>query len=310
MSAWLAARSGSFQQAVEADPSFPQAHAALAYSYILLRNSFRLPPDEAFPRARAAALKAQEMDDTLAETQKALISVRWSYERDWLGTDRGLARALEISPSDPDVHGWYAQRLSMLGRHDEAIAESRRACELDPNAVYRGVNVGRSLYRARRYDEAIEQFHGVIERNPDNAPAHSSLSFALVRKGMRTQAIEEAEKGVELSDRGWGPLAYAYAAAGRSEEARKILETRKTLGGEQLMAGGKAAVHTALGEKDLAFAWLDKAYEVYHPWLFQLHDPIWDPLRDDPRFEHLLRRLNNPYRPPAGETTPDKGTAS
>jgi tetratricopeptide (TPR) repeat protein len=294
-----------FQQAVETDPSFPQAHAALAYSYVLMNNTYGMPAREAFPKAKSAALKAQEMDDTLAETEKALISVRWSYEKDWLGVKRGLARALEISPGDPVLHSWYAQRLSMIGRHDEAIAEIRKACELDPYAMVHRSRLGRILYFARRYDEAAEHLRLMVGQNPDRAGLHLVLSHVLLKKGMPTEAIEAAETGVELigNPNRWGWLAYVYAAAERRDEARRILGLEQ----EHMSAGFVATVHTALGEKDLAFAWLDKAYEAYDSSLHvELHDPIWDPLRDDPRFEDLLRRLNNPYRAPAGESSPQK----
>lgn len=284
-----------FQKAVAEDPSFTQAYGALAYSYILVGNMNLQPPNEVFPKAKEVALKAQEMDDTLAETQKALVSIKWSYERDWHGVDKTLARALETSPGDSALRAWHGQYLSLLGRHDEAIAETKKAWELDPNSSRRRFNVGMILYFARRYDEAIQHMQKMIESHPNDEMSHFYLSLIFLEKGMFTEAIEEAETGVELSDRSvrtnW--LAYAYAAAGRRDEARKMLQDLER---EQVSTGWIAAIHTALGDKDEAFAWLDKAYDSYDSWLFQLQDPIWDPLRDDPRFEDLLRRLNLPVQ--------------
>jgi TolB-like protein/Flp pilus assembly protein TadD/predicted Ser/Thr protein kinase len=293
-----------FQQAVEADPSFTQAHAALAYSYIFLGNYKLLPAAEVFPRAKTAASKAQEMDDALAETQRALVSVRWSYERDWPGVDRALSRLREISPGDPEMRSWYAQRLSMTGQHGEAVEEMQKAWELDPNSSSSWYWAGRIPYFARQYDRAIQFLQQMVELHPDYTLSHFSLSLALLKKGMVTEALEAAERGVEVSDAQWrwGWLAYVYAAAGRRDEARKMLRER-----EHLPIGIVAAAHAVLGEKDIAFACLDEAYEAYDSWLFQLQDPIFDPLRDDPRFEDLLRRLNHPYTAiPLGETSPQK----
>jgi TolB-like protein/Tfp pilus assembly protein PilF len=284
-----------FQQAVEKDPNFTQAYAALAYSYIVLGNFHFRPPNEVFPKAKAAALKAQEMDDTLFETQRALFSVKFSYERDWQGVDKAIARCLEINPGDSEVHGWYAERLSMIGRHDEAIAEIKKAWELDPHMWRRRFDVGMILYFARQYDQAIQHLQEMIEAHPNYAMSHHYLSLVFLQKGMFAEAIEEAEKGLELSNRpgrtGW--LAHAYAVAGRRDEARKILQELER---EQVLNGWIAAIHTALGDTDQAFAWLDKAYDAYDSWLFQLQDPVWDPLRDDPRFKDLMRRLNLPVQ--------------
>jgi serine/threonine protein kinase/Flp pilus assembly protein TadD len=297
-----------FQQAVDVDPSFAQAHAALAYSYSFLSNFYVLPAAEAFSKAKAAALKAQELDETLTDTEKAIVTVRWQFERDWPGVDRALARALEMSPGDPELHIWRALRLSMTGRHDEAVTEIRRSQELDPYASSSWYQVGRLLYHARRYDQAIQELRQMVERHPANPVCRMYLSFSYLQKGMLAEAVEHADEIVELSDRPLQWRTYVYATAGKEDRARKILQDLER---KQLSTGWIAAVHLALGDEDSALAWLEKAYEAYDGWLLELHDPIWDPLRDHPRFQDLLRRLNNPYRASrAGETAPDEGTAS
>ncbi len=295
-----------FQHAVGVDPSFTQAHAALAYSYSFLSNFYVLPAAEAFSKAKAAALKAQELDDTLTDTEKAIVAVRWQFERDWPGVDRALARALEMSPGDPELHIWRAVRLSMTGRHDEAVTEIRRSQELDPYASSSWYQVGRLLYHARRYDQAIQELREMVERHPANPVCRMYLSFSYLQKGMLAEAVEHADEIVELSDRPLQWRTYVYATAGKEDRARKMLQDLER---KQLSTGWIAAVHLALGDEDSALAWLEKAYEAYDGWLLELHDPIWDPLRDDPRFEDLLRRLNHPYTAvPAGETSPASDT--
>ncbi len=285
-----------FQEAVDEDPSFAQAYAALAYSYTHVGNWKLRPPSEVFPKAQAAALRAQELDDSLFDTQKALATVRFSIERDWEGSRKASARALEISPGDADIHSWYSEYLSLFGRHAEAIAEAKKAWELDPHVAHKGLNVGQTLYCARQYDQATQQFHKLIEQNPGYDQTHFYLSLTHLQKGMYTEAVEEVERFLEISTRG-GPSAaiplraYAHAVAGRRDEAQKLLEG---LDPTHEFPGRVAIAYTVLGDKDAAFAWLDRAYEKYDSWLFNLQDPVWDPLRSDSRFTDLLRRLNLP----------------
>ncbi len=190
-----------------------------------------------------------------------------------------------------------AQYLSLMGRHEEAVAAIKRAQVIDPVSLSVGAHVGRILYFASKYDDAIHELQRALELNPNQQPARTYLGWAYLQKGMYKEAIEQATRAIELRDSGVVnyTLAQAYALAGRRDEAQKLLEELVELSRtERQPAAGIALVYTALGERDEAFAWLDRAYDAYDSWLFQLHDPIWDPLRSDPRFQDLLRRMNLP----------------
>ncbi len=282
-----------FQRAVDRDPGFAQAYAALAYSYIVLKNWNFLTPGEVFPKAKAAALRAQELDEALAETQKALAAVDFTIERDWPGFEKHVTRALESNSTDWETHQWYAEYLSLFGRHEEAVAETSEAWELDPYSPIAGAFVGRTLYWAGQYDRAVKHLQRMIERDPGYGMHRRFLSFAHIQSGRHGDAIAEMEKLREIrpSQTNECLLAYANAVGGRSEEAWKTLRDLKR---DEVKAGHIALVYSALGEEDEAFAWLEKAFDDYDSWLFHLQDQAWDPLRDDPRFRDLLRRLNLP----------------
>jgi TolB-like protein/Tfp pilus assembly protein PilF len=286
-----------FKRAIERDPSFALAYAGMADSYYLLSGtgSAGLPPEEAIPRAEAAALRALQIDDTLAEAHSSVASLRQN-KFDWEGAEREYKRALELNPSYATGHHWYAFYLVALGRVDEAIKEARRALQLDPLSI--GINKDLALifFYARQPDLAIEQYEKTIELDPTFALAHQGLGRAYLQKGMHEEAIQHIRRAQLLSDTvaTSSALAHAYAVTGNADEARTILERlleRSTR--TYVPPTSIAVVYVGLGENDQAFKWLDKAHAVRDEGLLMVKiHPLFEGLHPDPRFQELLRRMN------------------
>ncbi|MBS1787084.1 MAG: tetratricopeptide repeat protein, partial [Acidobacteria bacterium] len=288
-----------FQQAVEKDPSFAMAYAGVADSYNALAGFNVLPPKDVYPKARLAADTALKLDDLLAQAHTSLAMIKLAYDWDWPGAEREFKRALEISPSDSEAHYQYGYYLAFMGRFDEAIVEIRRAQELDPISLVKITGVGQALFMARRYDEAIEQCRTALEMDPNLGFAYWLLGLAYMQKGMYEPAIVALQKSIPLS--GDSPdepasLACAYALSGKTGEARKILEKLEQQARRKYIASsGLAEIYGALGEKDRAFALLDQAYDERDNMMVLLKvEPTFDPLRSDPRFATLLRRVGFP----------------
>ncbi|MEK6571970.1 MAG: protein kinase [Bacteroidota bacterium] len=285
-----------FEQALAEDPKYALAYAGLADTYNLLGAYGLHPPEEAYPRAKTAATKALEIDDTLAEAHTSLASVKVSYDWDWLGGEKEFKRAIELNPNYATAHHLYAIGcLNTLGRHAEAIVETKRALELDPFSIAINRNLGDVLVLAKQYDQAIEQIRKTMEMDPNFAPTHFSLGRAYERKGMYDEAIAEYKKAISLSRDGLSlaGLGIIYAAQGKRSEALNVIDELLTLSKQQYLSPHIVAqVYTALGETDQAFEWLEKAYEVHSGGLVSLKsDYVWDSLRPDPRFSALLRKL-------------------
>ena len=212
-----------FQQAIDRDPNYALAYAGLADSYNMLGGWNALAPKEVFPKARAAAMKALELDDTLAEAHTALGTIKLFYDWDWSGAERAFKRAVEINQSYADAHLMYGYYLSAMGRFDEALARMRRAQELDPLTLAKVAGIGDVLYYQRQYDRAIEQYQKTLEMDPNSGFAYWSLGNVYVQKGMYEQAIAEYQKAIPLSGDSPDELAslgYAYALSGRRREAQ------------------------------------------------------------------------------------------
>ena len=292
-----------FQQAIEIDPSYALSYAGLSQAYNLLTFFSETEPNKAFPKAKAAAKKALEIDESLAEAHLTLAWEQAVHEWDWEGAERAFKRALELNPGLGEGHRIYAWFLTWFGRSDEAIAEARRAQDLDPLSLNIGRTMGIVLYCARLYDQAIEEQKKVLDMAPDFILVRKDLAGAYVQKRMYDKAIQEFQKTVALSSvslassaKYRGSLSHAYAVSGNRSEALNILEELKEESKQRYVPPLIIAeMYTGLGMKEQAFEWLEKAYDVRDGNMILLKVwPVWDPLRDDPRFHDLLRRMNFP----------------
>jgi serine/threonine protein kinase/TolB-like protein/Flp pilus assembly protein TadD len=288
-----------FQQAIRVDPSCALAYSGVADSYGMLGNNAFLPGTEVYPRAKAAALKALELDDSLAEAHASLAQVLFDYDRDRVAALREYEAAIELNPNYATAHHWYALALAWMGRDKEAIREIEQARRLDPLSVRIGANVGLVLYVARQYDRAILELLKTLELEPSDPGVHTLLGQTYLQKRMNREALAELQKAVSLAhdrplDR--ARLACAYAVTGDREEALKILgKLKQQSKREYISPYSMARAYVALGEKEEAFAWLQKGLDVYDGMMDDLKvDPELDPLRSDPRFQDLLRRMNFP----------------
>jgi serine/threonine protein kinase/tetratricopeptide (TPR) repeat protein len=287
-----------FQEAVAKQPDYALAYAGIAEAYERLAGSayIVLAPRDAFPKAKAAAMRAVELDSTLAEPHVSLAWSSFIFDRDWTTADNQFQQALRLNPGSPFVHRTYAAFLARKGRFDEAIREVKRGQELDPLSLEGNTSVGFILHFARRDDEAISWFRRVLEMDPSFSRAHWGLGLALVQKKAYGEALAELQKAVELSGGGGvqlGSLGYCLAVTGRSAEALEIAETLKAGSKEHYSPPAAVAlVYSGLGEKDEAFSWLERANEERDPWATGLKvEPMFDPLRTDPRFLDLLHRV-------------------
>jgi TolB-like protein/Tfp pilus assembly protein PilF len=286
-----------FNQAINFDSAYAQAYANLSQAYFYLGLFGMGPASELFPKAKASALKALELDETVAAAHNALAAVHILYEWDWAGAEAECMRALQLSPNESVTHVHLADYMSIQDRHDEAIAEYRLALELDPiSCVYIGF-FGLILYRARRYDEAIAQCQRALEINPNYPNALWFLALSLEQKGQLTESIANLEKAVSL---GVGVscralLARAYALAGERMKAESILEELKTLSQQQYVSPFDiAVVYAGLGDLTSAFQRLEDAYQQRVFRIIELTFPMFDNLRSDPRWQDLVRRIGLP----------------
>jgi tetratricopeptide (TPR) repeat protein len=291
-----------FQQAIERDDDYALAYAGLAEGYLLLGSTQYgpvLPPREAVPKAKAAALKALEIDDTLAEAHAMLANIRLEYDWDWKGAEEAFQRAIALNPSYPTAHRWYSLQLAKMGRMEESLEEISQARRLDPLSLIVNVGVGWHFYLARQYEQAIQQYQETLEMEPNSPLPHFLLGMAYEQTGRLEEAIAEFERALALS--GGSPpmiaaLGHAQALAGRQDQARNILQQLEQLSRERYVSAVyPAAIHAALGDKDRAFDWLERAYEERADYMSYLKvDPTFDSLRSDPRFQELQRRVGLP----------------
>jgi serine/threonine-protein kinase len=291
-----------FQQSIEKDPTFALAYCGLADSYILLGASDAsgfMSADDALPKAETAALKALEIDETLAEPHVSLGHVQYYYHRDWPGAEREYKRALELNSNYATAHQWYAIYLMSLGRFDEAQAQARRAQELDPLSLPINMTLGWVLLNARQYDQSVEQLLKTIEMDPSFLLAHHRLGLVYEQQGKYDKAIAEFRQVVDLSHGkplGIAALAHAYALAGKRIEAQNGIAELLELSKKRFVSEATIAmIYIALGDKDQAFAWLEKADKARDALLARIKvDPRFDPLRSDPRFTNLVHSLEAP----------------
>ena len=288
-----------FNQAIEEDPKYAQAYSGLADTYALLGDwqYAVMTPNEALPKAKAAAIKALELDSTLGEAHNSLAFCLDGFDWDFDSAGKEFRRAIELNPGYATAHHWYAWHLSLLGRYDEAIAEMRKAENLDPLSLIINADLAELLALSHSYDESIRQSRRTIEMDPNFAFAHNQLGQAYLQKHMNEEAITELQEAVQLSARNptcIANLARAYVASGRRSEAEKLLsELKKRSNPTASLASEIAVIYVALGNRDQAMNSLEKGYEErFNPGV--LLRPGFDPLRSDARFEELVRRIGLP----------------
>ena len=288
-----------FNEAIQKDPDFAPAYAGLADTYANLELWGALSPGEGYSKAKETALKAIDIDETLADAHASLGYVKLMFEWDWAGAEGEIKRALELDSNSAAARDHRGRFLSAMGRHGEAIEEMETARRLDPLTPMRNLALGVTLYYARQYDAAMEHLQEAIEMQPNMWGAHFHLSHTLAAKQAFDDAIRAAQEAVSLSSRqeNWslGELGLIYGLSGQKVLAQETLRELKEKRSQQhVPAQAIARVYVGLGEKDQAFEWLEKAYEErIQLWNIKVI-PIWDPLRDDPRFKDILRRMNFP----------------
>jgi len=286
-----------FNQAIAADPNYALAYVGLADSYVLMPLYGAGTPQDCYPKAKAAAEKALQLDDTLAEAHTSLAQIFCYYDLDFVRAAREYQRAIELNPNYPTAHQWYgSSALTALGRFDEAIAEVKRAIALDPLSLVINADLGNSYYRARRYDEAIKQLRKTVDLDPGFYYAHWNLGSALAANGDLAGAIEEYEKARSLNDDPsmLGLLGNAYAAAGKKSEAIKIRDELEAISKQRYVSDYSfAIVNLGLGYRDEALRRLQRSYQdrAGDSLRFIRVDPLLDPLRRDPRFEALSEKI-------------------
>jgi TolB-like protein/DNA-binding winged helix-turn-helix (wHTH) protein/Tfp pilus assembly protein PilF len=288
---------GQFEEAIRLDPRYAPAHAGLADSYALYgSHGWVLPGGNAWARATASAEKALELDPRLADGHTSRARIALNYELDWAKTGEGYRRALELNPGYANAHHWYGYYLLLIGRVKEAEAEMRRALELDPLSPIINANIGMCFYVARQYDAAIAHWQTALGMHRNYAVLHEYMTMAYLGKGMYPEAVAELQKGLALSEGGPSAtaiLAHIYGRMGRAPEARSLLS--QVLPHASTTAYYIAIAYLGLGDTDRAFEWLDRSVtERIGPFNELNADPIFDPLRTDPRFAALLRQMRFP----------------
>jgi tetratricopeptide (TPR) repeat protein len=286
-----------FEEALRRDPNYARAYAALSRCYrTLAAPLYALPPEEAMPKAEQMAMKALELDDRLAEAHAAVAWVRMNYDWNSGEAEREYKRAIELDPSSYDAHYGYALLMSGLGRHDEAIAEIRRAQQLDPLNPAARTAAATQFRFARRYNESIQESQAALEMDPDFQFAYLRLAWTYEAMGLYPEAAAARRREQILGGASQEEVAGLSDAAVSGAESywRWILDYTREAAKEQYIEPlDFALIYAQLSEKDQAFEWLEKAYEARNSRLISLNvRPAWDPLRNDPRFQDLLQRMN------------------
>jgi serine/threonine protein kinase/TolB-like protein len=285
-----------FQQAVDQNPRYALAYAGLADSYVALSFYLDAPSGQYFPRATAAATKALQIDDTLAEAHVSLASTLMYYDWDWPGAEREFRRGLDLNPSHALGHRSYASYLSAMGRLREALDETTRSQELDPLSLSINTAAGRSYYNARQYDQAIAQYRKALEIDPMFDIARQFLGKAYALKGLYREAANELQRVGSADPEASSVMGFVYAVSGKASEARRVLEQLQAMREHYYVPPWiLARVYAGLGENDQAFAGLEQSVRERDERLVWLKvDPMLDNLRSDRRFGELLRRLRFP----------------
>jgi eukaryotic-like serine/threonine-protein kinase len=290
---------GYFQQAIEKDPSYALASDGVADCYVLLGWNSYLPPKDAFPKAKAAAMAALEIAPDLGEAHTDLAAVLWLHDWQWPEAQREFQRSLELNPCYPTANHYYAECLMTMGRNAEALTRMKKSLELDPLSLIINVAIGWAHYHARQYDEAVAQLLRTVELDPSYPMTYWILGLIYRETARYDLAISAGEKGVSLS--GGSPLmraalAQTFATAGAAQEAIQIVDELNELAKQRYVAPHFfAGIYVGLGEHERAIEYLEKSCAEHCHWLIYLHiDPSMDDLRNNPRFQDLLRRVGLP----------------
>ena len=288
-----------FEKAIEKDPGYAPAYASLALLYVHNRGFSSRDAQERL-QVRQWAEKALRLDDTLAEAHTALARVT-QQEWDWAGAEREYRRAIELNPSYPLAHIWFAQYLSAMQRSEEAVTQAKRAQQLEPGSPVVNTWAGAAYFYAGRVEDGMACMQRALELDPSYSDASIVLARAYLKQGMDQQAIAELQKAVTFNDREslvLGALAYVYARVGQREQAQHLLDKLRQIEAEEhgsVPSFGIIWACAGLGDKDQAFAWLEKSYQEHRDRIVWLNvDPLLEPLRSDPRFHDLVRRVGLP----------------
>jgi serine/threonine-protein kinase len=293
-----------FEGAIERDPTYALAYSGLADTYSVLASTSLVDPLVLFPKAKAAAMRAIELDNNLAEAHTSLVIVKIYFDWDWEAVEREAEQATRLNPNYATVHHWLSVYLCARGRYDQALAEIRRAQELDPLSLVIDTHVAWVLYFSRRYDEAIQHYLQILKVEPGFVRARYLLGATYLEQAMYDEAIAEIGRAIEITSRGStemiAALACALARAGRRADAESLLEELMVTGRDRFVSPYDiATIYVSLNDPDRAFEWLEKAYQGRLGWMVGLAaDPRVDPIRADPRFADLLRRMHLDQPPP------------
>ena len=288
-----------FNLAIEKDPACALAYAGVADSYTMLVWNMMSSPHDGLPKARIAASNALEIDNRLAEAHSPLAFVKLFYDWDWPGAEQEFRRTIELNPNYAMAWQWYAMELAALGRHEEAVRETEKALQLDPLSMSINATTGLLFYLVRQYDYALEQIERTLELDSSFFPAHFICGCVHEQLKRHDEAVKEFQAAVDLSGRlplFLGALGHGWVTSGNLAEANKILEELlATPKGKYRSSYCVAEIYVALGEVDRALEWLEKAYEERGTWMIFLKvHPLFDPIRVEPRFQEILRRMGLP----------------
>ncbi len=285
-----------FNESIQTDPGYALAYSGLADAYIILGVFGEQSPAEAFPRAKAAANKALEIDPLLAEAYASLGDISIHYDWDWSAAGRNLSKAIELDSRYATAHHWNSEYLTIIGHHEEAIAETRKAAELDPLSLIINTFVGWNYYCARKNDSAMVAFNKALEIDRGFSWAHLYMGWSYLQMHKPNEAINELLLATQSYDNPQmlASLGRAYAMAGRIRDAQNILDTLSNIAKRRFVSAYNfSLVMLGLDQKDKTFEWLEKAYQERASWLYMIKvDPCWDPMRDDARFIALLKKMD------------------
>ena len=284
-----------FQQAIETDPAYALAYSGLADSYGILGFWAFLSPPDSFPKAKALAEKALKIDESLAEAHASLAWVRFAYDWDWVSAESEFRKAIKFNPGYAMAHHWYGVYFTAMGRHDEALREMKQAHELDPLSLMINLNIGLVYLNQRHYDKALDEFKKIIEMDQTFSQAHYQMAKAQGMKEMYEEAIGAARKAHSLGlPWGTGALGWVYGLSGKKDKTKELLQELEELSKKRYVSlASFIGLYLGLGDLDMVFEIFEKAYETREPHIpFLKVTPEWDPIRSDPRFRELLKKLN------------------